>query len=1137
MKKRIKIIHPIWTIMKVSSIQLFLIFMATAYGYAHSSDAQELLTQRVSIQVHQKEIREVLSSLESNTNLKFVYSIQLLPVNRKVTLNLENKRLDDVLETMFLPDNISYKLIRNKVVIRKVAPNAGELNAPEGPGYSGSLEGSIDRTINGTVQDETGGALPGVNIAIKGTTSGTSTDVEGRFSLSIPNDDVTLVFSFVGYNAQEIQPGTQTSLQVTLKQDTKALDEVVVVGYGTTRKSDITGAVASVKAEQITKIATVNPLQGIQGRVPGVNIVSQSGEPGAPVRVRIRGVGTINNSDPLYVVDGFQTNDISFLAPGDIASMEILKDASATAIYGSRGANGVILISTKRGKSGTPKISFDAYAGVQKAGNKVDMLNASQYATLRLESYANDGTVLPQDGALYQTLNGFRQSTDPGTNWQDEVMQTGIMQNYSLNVMGGNEKHRYSLTGTYFDQEGIVKNSPVKKLFLRFNNDFYVTKWLDAGISAAYADTDKTQYFGDQYGGILTSALSVSPLAKAWDPATNFWGRRPVAEGNATNPARIVDEYKNNKVYQKLVNANIFADAKIAKGLNFRTQFGVNWLNAHDKRYLSQYFLANDDQRQQSSLREGRGETLGWVWTNYLTYSKEIGKHSFTAMAGIENQRTTFSDMRLTVLDVPNDKSQWYLSATKGTDYLLETGQSDESLQSFFGRLNYNFNEKLLLTATLRRDGSSRFLADNRWGTFPSFAVGYNLAEESFIKAIPAISQLKLRAGWGQVGNQNSAANYGYVTTVSGNNMYVFDNTAVQGFAPTVASNPNLKWETTTSSNFGLDAGFFGNSLSLTADYFIKNTSDMIVRVPIPVFAGVGPPYVNAGSMNNKGIELALNYRNSIKNFTYDIGINASKIINNVSNLGGGEPIAGGDINGFGQTTRTEIGREIAYYYGLKTDGIFRTQADLDAYTREGMPIQPNAKVGDVKFTDLNNDGVIDNNDRTYLGSATPNLSFGFNANLGYKGFDLSFFLQGVTGVQLVNGLGHWMNNANGMFNSVAERFDRWTPENTNTDQPRMTQLNPNNNDQFSDRFVSNGSYTRLRNLTLGYTLPTTVSSKMGMSNLRVYVAADNLLTFTKYKGMDPEIGEFDGNPLNFGVDRGAYPQPRVARIGLSVNF
>jgi TonB-linked SusC/RagA family outer membrane protein len=994
-----------------------------------------------------------------------------------------------------------------------------------------------NQSVSGTVSDEKGEGLPGVGVVVKGTTVGTTTDVEGKFTLALPENAAVLVLSSVGMKSMEVEIGSKTTFEISMMPDERALDEVVVVGYGTTKKSDITGAVASVKAEQITKIATVNPLQGIQGRVPGVNIVSQSGEPGAAVRVRIRGVGTINNSDPLYVVDGFQTGDISFLAPGDIASMEILKDASATAIYGSRGANGVILISTKRGKSGAPKISFDAYAGVQKAWNKVDVLNASQYATLRLESYANDGTVLPQDGALYQTLNRFAQSNDPGTNWQDEVMQTGIMQNYSLNVMGGTDKHRYSLTGTYFDQQGIVKNSPVKKLFLRFNNDFYVTKWLDAGISAAYANTDKTQYVGDQYGGVLTSALSVSPLAKAWDPATNFWGKRPVAEGGAYNPARIVYEYKNNKAYQTLVNSNFFLDAKIAKGLSFRTQFGVNWLTTHDKRYLPQYYLANDDQRQHSSLREGRGEQLGWVWTNYLTYTKEIGKHSFTAMAGFENQRTTFSDMRMTVLDVPNDKSQWYLSATKSTDYLLETAQSDESLQSYFGRVNYNFDERLLLTATLRRDGSSRFLPDNRWGTFPSFALGYNLAEENFIKSISAISQLKLRAGWGQVGNQNSAANYGYVTTVSGNNMYVFGDTPVQGFAPTVASNPGLKWETTTSSNFGIDAGFFSNRLSLTADYFIKNTSDMIVRVPIPVFAGVGPPYVNAGSMKNKGVELALNYRSSVKDFTYDIGINATKIINRVTDLGGGEPIAGGDVTGLGQTTRTEVGREIAVYYGLRTDGIFRTQADLDAYSREGVAIQPNAKVGDVKFVDLNNDGVIDNNDRTYLGSATPSLSFGFNANLGYKGFDLSFFLQGVTGVELVNGLGHWMNNANGMFNSVASRFDRWTPENPNTDQPRMTQLNPNNNDQFSDRFVSSGNYMRLRNLTLGYTLPKTVTSKVGMSNLRVYIAADNLLTFTKYKGMDPEIGEFNNNPLNFGVDLGAYPQPRVGRVGVSVNF
>ncbi|KAA6436845.1 TonB-dependent receptor [Dyadobacter flavalbus] len=996
---------------------------------------------------------------------------------------------------------------------------------------------SQSQNISGTVSDEKGEGLPGVGIVVKGTTIGTTTDVEGKFTLGLPENATTLVLSSVGMKSMEVPVDGKTVFAITMLSDERALNEVVVVGYGTTRKSDITGAVASVKAEQITQIATANPLQAIQGRVAGVNITSQSGEPGSGVRVRIRGVGTINNSDPLYVVDGFQTNDISFLAPGDIASMEILKDASATAIYGSRGANGVILVTTKRGKSGAPKISFDAYAGVQKAWNKVDLLNASQYATLRLESYANDGTVLPTDGTLYQTLNGFKQSGEKGTNWQDEVMQTGVMQNYSLNIMGGNEKHRYSLTGTYFDQQGIVKNTPMKKLFLRFNNDFYVTKWLNAGISAAYASTDRTPYFGDQYGGVLTSALSVSSLAKAWDPATNFWGKRPVPEGGAYNPARIVSEYKNNKAYQTLVNSNFFLDAKISKDLSFRTQFGMNWLTTHDKRYLPQYYLANDDQRQHSSLREGRGETLGWVWTNYLTYNKTFGKHNITAMAGIESQRSTFSDMRLTVLDVPNDKSQWYLSATKSTDYLLETGQSDESIQSYFGRVNYNFDERLLLTATLRRDGSSRFLPNNRWGTFPSFALGYNLAEESFIKSIPAISQLKLRAGWGQVGNQNSAANYGYVTTVSGNNMYVFGDNAVQGFAPTTASNPDLKWETTTSTNFGIDAGFFSNRLSLTADYFIKNTSDMIVRVPIPVFAGVGPPYVNAGSMSNKGVELALNYRSSVKDFTYDIGVNASKILNRVTDLGGGEPIAGGDVNGLGQTTRTEVGREIAVFYGLKTDGIFRTQADLDAYTKEGTPIQPNAKPGDVKFVDLNNDGVIDNKDRTYLGSATPSFSFGFNTSLGYKGFDLSFFLQGVTGVELVNGLGHWMNNANGMFNSVASRMDRWTPENTNTDQPRMTQLNPNNNDQFSDRFVSNGNYVRFRNLTLGYTLPKTVLEKARISNLRIYVAADNLFTFTKYKGMDPEIGEFNNNPLNFGVDMGAYPQPRVGRIGLSVNF
>lgn len=1000
---------------------------------------------------------------------------------------------------------------------------------------------AMAQTVTGKVTSTDGEALIGVNVSVEGDNArGTSTDAGGNYSITAKQGE-TLSFSYIGFKTQNITVGDNATINVTMQTDAQVVDEVVVVGYGRQKRSDLTGAITTVDGEALTQIATSDVLQAVQGRAAGVSVTTQSGEPGGGVRVRIRGVGTINSSDPLYVVDGFQTNDLSFLQPGDIQSMEILKDASATAIYGSRGANGVVLITTKKGREGAPQFEFSTFAGTQTAWKTIPMLNAAEYATLRLEAYENDGVQLDQEGDIYTRLKFVQDNNYAGTNWQDEVLRQGYIRNYSLRVSGGSAKNKYHFTGTYFDEAGIVKNSDLKKLFVRFGTENKLTDWLDAGLTATYMNDDRVFYNRDLYGGVLPLALRADPLAAAWDDATNNWGRADLSYNN--NPARVVDEMKNNRGRTDKLVTNFFAQAKITDNLTFRTQFGGDVALLNNKSYYPEFFVTTDESRDQSSLTENRGRRFSYVWSNFLTYDRDFGKNNISVMAGIENQQSVFTSVSTTGFDVPADENLRYLSAAKSVDFVVASGQSDESLQSFFGRINYAYDSKYLLTVNLRYDGSSRFLPDHRWGFFPSFSTGWNIKREAFLQDVDAVSSLKLRAGWGQVGNQNSAANYGYVTTITQNQLYVFNDAVVQGFIPTQLSNPELRWETTTMTNFGIDAGALGDKLLFTFDYFVKNTSDMIVNVPIPLFIGAAPPRVNAGDMENRGIELAINYRNYDRDFKYDIGLNFSRITNQVTNLGGGEPISGGAVGPIGSVTRTEEGFEVAYFYGLRTDGIFNDQAELDAHTftdenGDVTAIQPNAQPGDVKFVDLNNDGQIDDEDRTYLGSGTPDYTFGITASASYKGFDVSVFIQGVQGNEVVNSLSQFIRASNGFENSHTDRLDRWTTTNTASNEPRMTSQDLNGNyATFSDLFVEDGSYVRLKNLQIGYTLPESLASKARLKNIRIYVAGDNLLTFTNYSGWDPEIGELFYNPLGFGVDMATYPQARRIRFGLDVKF
>lgn len=993
------------------------------------------------------------------------------------------------------------------------------------------------RKITGKVNDDKGNALSGATVRVKETNQSTTTANDGSYALELSANARTLIISYVGMLTLEIPINDGGEMSVKLQSGNDPLTDVVVVGYGSIRKKDLTGSIGTVKNDQLTQIATPDAVQALQGRVAGVQVIANSGEPGSGSTIRIRGIGSINGSSPIYVVDGYQTGDISFLAPADIESIDILKDASATAIYGSRGANGVIVVTTKKGKRGPVKFTVDSYVANQKAWQLMPMVNATEYANLVLQGYANDGTPLNPNSELFTRLDFVRQNKYVGTNWQNEVMQSGFMQNHSLTMSGGSEVNRFRLSGTYFTQDGIVKNSAMKKYFINFNNDITINRWLSGGVSGAFTHFEKNYYNGDYYSGVLTTALVADPLTPAWDKITNNWGRADISYQN--NPARSVDELKNNKAWGNYLVANVWAEAKIIKGLSFKTQLGTTYNVGHNKSYSPQFFIAVDEARDQSSLWERRSEWNSWLLSNYLNYNKTIGKHTIGAMAGAEVQSGRYADMTAVAYDVPADAELMFLSSSQSTDFQVSSGQSESALQSYFGRVNYGFNGKYLLTATLRYDGSSKFLGKNRWGTFPSFAGAWVISEEGFMQSIKSIGLLKLRAGWGRVGNEQSAGAYDYTTSMFGNNIYVFNDQITQGFAPGSLANPELRWEVNEQSNVGLDVHLLNGKITLSADYFDRRTNDMIVSVPIPGYVGAGAPRVNAGSMRNYGIELTagLHGGNALK---YSLGANISFIKNELTSLGGGAPQNGGGSGKLGNTTRVEVGMPFPYFFGLKTDGIFNTAEELAAHVdKNGNLLQPNAKPGDVKFIDLNGDGLIDDNDRTNLGNPYPAFQYGFNADFNYKGFDLRLFVQGLQGNSLVNAM-HWStrngsNAGGGWGNFERIRMNAWTPENTNTNEPRMTATDPNNNMRFSDRYVQDGSYLRLKNIQLGYSLPASLLSKVKVTQLRIYVAADNLFTITNYQGFDPEISGLGG--YSYGLDVGTYPQPRTYRAGVTLNF
>jgi len=1001
--------------------------------------------------------------------------------------------------------------------------------------------------VTGRVTDENAQGLPGVNVLIKGTTQGTVTDVNGDFRFTSISPDAVLVISFIGYVTQEIPVGGQTTINTKLQPDAQNLQEVVVVGYGTQKKALVTGAISSVQSSQITQTPVLRVEQAMQGRIPGVVVANQSGQPGDAPTVRIRGTGTNGSADPLYIVDGFPVSGIDYLSPGDIESMSVLKDAASSAIYGARGANGVVIITTKKGTRGSAlKVSYDGYVGVQNPWKKVKTLNSQQYMTMMNEGAANAGLALPYPVGTVAAHN---------TDWQDELFNKNApIASHQLTFMGGGENSMYASTVNYFTQEGVVGGSKSKfdRYSFRINGEQKAGERFTLTNNLTYTQIRRKSIDPNQeFGGLLSNAVNLDPLTPVieTDPtlAAGYdvnavrnslkqpYGISTRISQEIVNPlARLAVTNGNTKV-DKVV-ANIGGDLMIIKGLHVKSSFGVDMGYVTSDSYSPVFYLNAAQQNAESDVSKSTNRNFIWQWENLVTYDKTINDtHFLQAIVGTTAIDRSYEDLTgsKSGLVITDPKNAYLNLATNEATAKANGGANQGSLFSVFGRVNYSYKEKYLFAATVRRDGSSRFGANNPYATFPSVSAGWVISEEDFARTIPALSYAKLRASWGQNGNENISGPYPWAATIGTGYGYTINGAFQGGATYAQVANPDLKWETSEQTDIGLDLQLFNNHIDFTADFYVKDTKDQLLLKPISANIGSnsGNAPVNGGTVRNRGWEFAINYNGSTSGIRYragfNISINKNEVIDGATQNGAG-------YSTYGTATRYQQGYPIAYFWGYQTNGIFQNQEEVNAYVnKDGARIQDKAVAGDVRFVDRNGDGVIDEKDRTMIGNPTPKAMYGFTLSAEYKGFDISLFLQGAYGNDIFNGIvRHDLNTAN----MPAYALERWTGEGSTNSVPRFTWSDTNGNyTKISDLYIESGSYARIKNLQIGYNIPASIAKRVGMSKARVYVSGDNLHTFTKYRGFDPEIGA--RSALDIGIDRGVYPQSRTFRAGVNFTF
>ena len=1028
--------------------------------------------------------------------------------------------------------------------------------------YSMISYGQSTLSLSGNVLDnKTREPLIGVSVVVKGTSNGTITNLDGKFFIqTTPN--ATLVFSYMGYASKEINIGNHKELTVMLEEKSESLDEVVVIGYGVQKKSDITGAISSVSGKDINNVPVASPLQALQGKAAGVNIVQNTGAPGGNATIKIRGTGTINDADPLYVVDGFIVDEINHLNPNDIASLEILKDAASSAVYGARAANGVVVITTKSGEKGDTKITFDTFVGVSNPWKKIDVMNIEQFALM--QDYINGLTNYSTEGKLYYSKNPDTQElyydqskfhridtirNNSPENWWDAITQTGFKQQYNLSVSGGSEKNKYMVSASYYDEKGIVKTSGYDRFNVRMNLNSQLVSWLNMNTNITYTNENRN-IVPEGQNSVLKSALFQSPMVYTYNSKGYYSENHPIAVLNRNH----------NKMKRHRIDLNMNLTAQISKWLVY--QFKVSdyiipetWSDFTEVNKLDEDFQMPNDL---TSVYKRQNLTNKWEINNLLTFSWNNKIHDLTVLAGQIAEGYKFSYQESTRKGTAGNTSDlWYLSSAYTGD---KTSGLDRQWTAvgFIGRVNYNLLDRYLLQANIRVDASSIFAKSERWGYFPSVSLGWKFSSEPFMQNIEWLSLGKLRIGWGQLGNNriDEMSRYTLLNTQYNYPYGIGNHILYPGITATTIGNPDIHWEKTETLNLGLDLSFFKNRLNIGFELFNKLTTDMLLRVPVMLSAGLDDaPMTNAGSVRNRGLELSVNHKNNIGKFKYEVGFNVSYIKNKVISLGtGNEPIYGAwleESSILDFATKTAVGKPIGSFFGYVTDGIFNTYEEVKAsaqYDYGKNDFEQTTRPGDFRFKDLNGDGRITAEDRTYLGSPLPDFVFGIPLSFSYANFDLNLFFQGQTGNKIFNVMDYYLNNA-AAGNLYADiRTEHWSgqlradreffPLNTNASVPDLDPSDAARNFRASDFFVKDGSYIRLQELRLTYNFDEKIISKLNLSNLSIFLGAYNLFTLTRYNGFDPEVGKVTGtesNNLNMGIDHGNYPQARTFTIGLKL--
>ena len=1098
----------IFRIMRISTFLLMVCVFCSYAGNAHSQNA------KVSIRMNNVKLDKILNEIENQTDYLFIYNNQV-DINKITSVKVKNEAVAQVLDKILSGTGINYELEGTHIILTTEAIK--DLHAQQQA-----------KTVTGTVTDVSGEPIIGANIRIKGTTTGTITDIDGNFSIEAEPQSVIEV-SYIGYLTQETVINNQKSIRFLLKEDTKTLDEVVVIGYGVQKKADLTGSVANINTEKLNTQSNADIGQALQGKIAGVDIVSQGGAPGSGTRIMVRGIGTLNNASPLYIVDGMYMNSIDHINPNDIASIDVLKDASSAAIYGSRAANGVIIVTTKEGSNteGKPIIDLSVNLGISTASKFLDMLDAKGWA--EVTTIARQAIGKPALDMATDLAN------KPDNDWQDIMFRPALMQNYNLSVKGGGKYSTYYTGLGYFNQDGIVKGTNYQRYNIQSKND-YKRGIFSAGTNLIISFSHDKPLHQELRGGMIGTILqSVPTLEKYDDTREGGYGGTYGDVVNIPHPLAIIDDNIMDRYNENVkIFANLYAQIELFKGLKYKLNLTPDFSFERYKNYLNKYdFGLATNSITQLTERQRRRRNI--LVENLLTFDRTFGEHKISALAGYTYQDSRFRHIQAYGEGLPQGLEEIDAATTNRSN----EGNSWRSvLTSILGRVFYSYQNKYLFTATIRRDGSSKFGKNNRYGYFPSFSLGWNVAEEKFMENVHWLDQLKLRGGYGVLGNQE-IDNYQYSSTITTGINYPDGNGGLlQGAFPKNFANPDIKWEETAMTNVGIDFMAFNNRLSLTADYYVKNTKDILLTVPIPISSGgANDPIRNAGKIRNNGFEFNLGWMDQPNpDISYGINLigsfNKNKVIAMGSESGS---IKGGSTNQNITTSETKAGYPIGGYWLISTAGYFNSQEEVDAYAKDGKKIQPAAEPGDIKFVDANNDGVINDDDRVFQGSPFPDFTFALNGNMRYKNFDLSIGLQGVLGNKIYNATRQTLEDVTKGSNFLASCLDYWTPENKNASHPRLTWDDPNRNTRAeSDRYLENGSYLRLRSVQLGYTFPQTWF-KGAIQHARVYINAENLFTITSYSGYSPDVNADNANYRGF--DNFIYPTNRTFMLGLNVTF